>query len=190
MKKYARSVSAMLAVLTLLAVLGGCSKETPSQEPEPAASETVQEVEPEKETPVELPEPEEEALVLTVLSVENEGDFMVVDTTFGQVKYPFAFSDLIEIEAVNEENLAALVFLARIGDHTYPLFTVSFGDCEGIPLGTLMLPDEEIRNVSVQFATVEETELGDNLNSYYAAQEVFNDVIVSLEENAHFTAAE
>lgn len=127
---------------------------------------------------------------LTVHSTEEQGDTVLVDTSYGLLKYPYAFSDLIRIEAVNYQDLAALEFTADINKTAVKLFTVWFNGTEGIPVGTLKLEgEEEPVSVTVVFFEMEEGLDEDGRTTFNALQEVFNDIAVSLAENEGFTEA-
>lgn len=133
----------------------------------------------------EMFQPEE--VVLTVETINEQGDAVVVKTSYCEVKYPFAFADLIQVQAEGEK----LDFVLKLSGEEYPLFAICFGEGEGIPLGTLAV-DGKAEPVAVwaQIGAPNEAALGDSVSTYYAAQESFNDVLASLMENEGFTAAE
>lgn len=175
-------LAAVMAVL--LVILCGCGKEAAETVPATEAAVVT--------TPAVVETTVPEYAVLTVDGTEDQGDVVAVTTSFGQLKYPFAFSDLIKISASNALDVAELNFIAQISGEEYPLFTIRFGGGEeDILLGTMEIPGEDAaRNVYVRFGDVEEAALGEHLNTYLAAQEIFNDVVISLAENAGFTPAE
>lgn len=178
-----KTVSALLAVVMICALACGCGKKaeetTQPAETTQAVTETTQ---PATEAPVQA--------VLTVETLEEQGDMMVVTTSFGQVKYPYAFGDMLQVTAEDKGDVAELVFSALISGEEYHVFTVRFGSEEGIVLGTMAIEGEaEPRTVSAEFASVDGAALGDRANAYYAVQECFNDVAASLQENAGFTPA-
>lgn len=125
---------------------------------------------------------------LSVESVEEQGDAVVVSTTYCTLKYPFAFADLIRVEAIDHEGSAALEFIAEIDGVSYKLYTILFGSSAGIPVGTIELgEDEEEYDVNVLFHELEE-EVGESeRTTFYATQETFNDVVASMAENENFT---
>lgn len=123
---------------------------------------------------------------LQVESVKEEGETVIVETTYGTVKYPYAFSDLVIVEAETFENHAVLEFKAEIDGTEYKLYTLIFNGEEGIPVGKLTV-DGETYVVTALFHDV--TGLSnDNMVTFYAVQETFNDVVNSLSENEGFTA--
>lgn len=128
---------------------------------------------------------------LRVLSVEEVEDMVLLHTTYGVMKYPYAFSDLIVYEISNEEASDQMKFSARIEGVQYPAFVLSFGGSEGFVLGTMTVPGENTpRTVYAELYPADEAALGEQALSFYAAQESFNDVIQSLAENENFTPAE
>ena len=175
----------MIATVTLIAALAcGCGKKTA----EPAAPETVPAAM-EQTLPAAV-ETQPAASGLVVEAIEEQGDTMLVRTSFVQVKYPFAFADLIQVRSVNGDNVASLEFFVASQDEEYPIFTLHFGGNEGILLGTVQISNEETpRAVYAELAPADTDALGDYLETFYAAQESFNDVVVSLAENTNFTAA-
>ena len=123
---------------------------------------------------------------LVVESVTPQGSDVVVATTYGTVKYPYAFSDIMSVEAKNFGSYAALEFSAKIGEKSYKLYDLLFNSEEGSPLGTLEY-NGETYTVTAQFHGV--SNIDDNhAVTFYAAQETLNDVASSLAENENFTA--
>lgn len=123
---------------------------------------------------------------LVIESVEEQGDQMVVSTSYCQVKYPYAFSDLIQVEAVNEEKGAALVFFSVIEGVRTDLYTISFGGTADIQLGTLKVGADTVA-VRAQICKADEKLDQELQYVFVAAQETFNDVVASLSENSSFT---
>lgn len=171
--------NAMIVLVMVMVLLCGCGKEPAETMATTEAVETTQ-------AATEAAPLQE----LTVLSTEEQGDMMVVTTSFGQVKYPFAFGDLIQVKAVTDGGVAALEFSALISGEEYPAYAIRFGSGEGIVLGTLEVPGEaEVRMVSAEIYPADAA-LGDKANTFYAVQESFNDVVASLSENQGFVKAE
>ena len=124
--------------------------------------------------------------LLQVESTKEQGENVIVATTYGTVKYPYAFSDLVIVEAETFMNHAALEFKAEIDGQEYKLYTLLFNGEEGMPVGKLLV-DGETYVVTALFHDVTELS-GDNLVTFYAVQETFNDVVNSLADNGGFTA--
>ncbi len=197
MGRYSKKVSSQQKVLTtvsialgvvlvLLVVLLVClgSGKTPEASVPDSTEGTM--TAPAETTPTEetLPKMKE----LLVESVEEQEDIVLVNTTYVTVKYPYAFSDIMSVEAQTFEDYAVLEFGAIIHDTTHKVYTLFFNGEEGMPVGTLQL-DGETYVVTAQFHDVSGMN-EDSMITYYAAQETFNDVVNSLSENEGFTAAD
>ena len=182
--KVRRAGCLMLALLMLMTALlvTGCKKEeaaTPEQTlPEEPVTDAV---------PTEPAEPTDP--VLEVTDTQEQGEDILVSTSYCTLRYPFAFSDLITVTAAPEEE--SLLFTAVLEDAQVPVFALRFGVQAGIEAGTLQLPVTG-ETVSVGIDLMELPEDLDQAHhaSFYAAQEVINDVIASLEENEAFTPVE
>lgn len=166
------------------AILCGCGKEsvetTSVEMPEAQTGQTVA-----------VTETQSAAVQLSVEAVEEQGDMVTVKTTFCQIKYPLAFADLVQVNAVDHGEMATLDFYAMIAGQEHPLFTLYFGGSEGILLGELEVSDEaEARMVYAELFQADTSALDNNVSTFYAAQECFNDVVSSLAENPLFAAAE
>lgn len=125
---------------------------------------------------------------LLVESITEQKDVVIVVTTYGTVKYPYAFSDLLSVEAETFDEYAVLEFSATIGDKVHKLYKLIFNGKEGMPIGTLQ------KNGETYVITAEFYEMNgvsdDGIITFNAAQETFNDVVNSLSENEGFTAAD
>jgi len=136
------------------------------------------------ETAGEKPQAKE----LAVQSVADQNDFVLVTTTYGTVKYPLAFSDIMSVEVEAFEDYAALTFNAMIDGAAVKLYAMQFNSEEGIPVGTLKV-DGKTYEVTAQL--YDATDISDeNMVTFDAAQETLNDVIHSLSENEGFTATD
>lgn len=128
---------------------------------------------------------------LTIDSLEQQGDMMVLKTSYGTMKYPFAFSDLVEVEAVNREMQASLEWFALIGEEEYPIFTLTFNGNDGEMIGTMVIDaDKPAEQVCMLFFTADEKLEEAELQTFYAVQEIINDVIASLPDNEEYTVAD
>lgn len=128
---------------------------------------------------------------LKVLSTDESGDKVDVETTYVKLSFPYAFSDIISVKAVSEDKSASLQFISNIEGEAVTIYSIHFNSDEGIPCGALSLPeyDAEI-SVSVVFADIPETISEDWVSTFQATQETFNDVITSMSEDDRFTYAE
>ena len=124
---------------------------------------------------------------LLVEKVTEQEDAVLVSTTYVAVKYPYAFSDIVSVETETFEDYAVLEFGAIIGDATHKAYSLIFNGEEGMPVGTLQ-HDGETYVITVQFHDADGVG-EENMATFYAAQETFNDVVNSLSENKGFTAA-
>lgn len=124
---------------------------------------------------------------LVIQSTTEQEDTVIVSTTYGTLRYPFAFSDIMVVEAKTFEDYAMLEFRAVIDDAEFMLYALYFNGKEGIPVGTLQV-DGNIYVITSQLYT-EENISDDDMVTFYAAQETCNDVLSSLAENQGFTAA-
>ena len=124
-------------------------------------------------------------------STNEEGEWVVVKTTYGSFKYPFAFSDLIVIEAADLERSAQLRFFMKMDDNNVPIYTIHYNSGEGSLCGTLKLSDgAESIPVTVVLADKPEDLSEDWRLTFYATQETFNDVLFSMAEDKNFSIAE
>ena len=124
--------------------------------------------------------------VLEILSSEEVGEYVFVTTSYGTFRYAFAFSDLVNIQTVTEGESETLMFYIMIGDTGAKLFTIRFDDTGAIKLGSVTVSDGTVRSVTADVYSAPDSLDADGRNTYYAAQETFNDVVSSLQENANF----
>lgn len=126
---------------------------------------------------------------LTVQELVREQETMVVHTSYLDVAFPYAFSDLISVEAVNQETATALTFTVTINKETYKLYTLWFNGEAGQTVGSLDLEDgyEPVR-VSVAFYDPAGGLQGDDRKTFSVTQETVNDVLNSMKEDGHFKA--
>lgn len=185
MNKKMRNMTAVL--LALMIMLAGCgSKEAPAETAAETETVVITEI-PETSAATEATETPK----LSVDSIEENGDMMVVNTPFFQLQYPFAFADLIQVEAVDNGEAAELVFSAKLDLTAYRLFTLTFGGSGDILLGTMELPQYDAPvQVYATLYRIDESLSSDFVNTFYAAQECFNDVMMSLMACEGFTPAE
>lgn len=126
---------------------------------------------------------------LTVNAVLEQGNQVRVETSYGTVCFPFAFSDVIQVEAKNLGSVTALCFYADLHSSTHQLFTLWFNREEHIPLGDLIMDGKEVSVTAELFEAPSKLGQGEQ-NTFLAAQECFNDVVASLYEVEGFTPAQ
>ena len=159
-------IVALMLMATLL-LCAGCTKKTtpaPSAAPSPEAST--------------LPPP------------VNED--MKVETPYCDLTIPFAFSELVAAERAQSEEADSYVFYAVLENRSVPVYTIHFipgdGEMPGELFGTLKTDDGNVRVLYEAFDPDASLE-GDDLESFYTAQETINDVFSSLQAAPGFTAA-
>ena len=186
-KKTRKMLAGLLALLLLLTACGG--KDAPA---ETAATTQSTQAPAATETTAATAATEAEKLpLLTIKSIEEQGDMRVVNLDTFRLKYPFAFADLIQVEAVENGDAEELIFSARLDLSDYRLFTLSFGGTGDILLGTMAFPGEDAPvQVYATLYHIDETLSSDFVNTFNAAQECFNDVMQSLMECEDFTSAD
>lgn len=128
---------------------------------------------------------------LQIYEIEAVDEQMLIKTSYGDMRYPYAFSDIIRVEAVSTETTKALEFSADLGTEVYPIYTISFTDPEGMCIGSLLLPEEKKPYyVTVTLHAPAQELQGDILLTFQAAQETFNDIWLSMMDNEGFTPIE
>lgn len=186
-KKKKILIAVLAAVVVLIAIIlmaAGGGNDTPNQSH--SSVETTGASRP-PETPETSAPVAEDLLILE--STENQGEWVVLTTSCGVMKYPFSFSDLIQVEAVSDENQGIMKFSVKIGESVYPVYSVSFGSGEGFFLGSMEIGDTQVRVYGAMDQLPEGLEES-GAATFFAAQESFNDIVSSLKENERFVPAE
>lgn len=127
---------------------------------------------------------------LKLISSEEVENWVIVETTYGKFRYPYAFTDIIGVNVLNQGIAAQLQFLANIDGNDAVLYTIHYNNPIGSPFGTLKLDHVGEVEVSVEFGDVPESVSSDWENTFYAAQDTFNDVRVFMMEDARFVAVD
>lgn len=122
---------------------------------------------------------------LSIQSVTESGDWVTVKTSLITFRYPFAFSDIIEVEPFNSGVVSELRFYSKIDGKRILNYSILFNGSKGVPCGTLK--NKEETPVSVEFEEAPKKLSDDWLNTFYAVQETFNDVLKSMEESKNFS---
>lgn len=122
---------------------------------------------------------------LTILSVEDAGDMVLVTTNICKVKYPYPFADLVQPQVIQENGKIALRFCAVINNNNYPLYELVFGNQGTMPLGTLAVGTNSVA-VTVNFFEAAGELSEDGRIAFVAAQETFNEAASSMSENTNF----
>ena len=124
--------------------------------------------------------------VLDILSITDDHQMVTVTTNFCSVKYPYAFSDLVRVETVNEDAKTALLFTAYINGVKTNIYELVFGGQSGTKVGDLAVDGETVGVFVVFYPAVPGQDESSRL-AFIAAQETINDVTASLRENGNFT---
>lgn len=116
------------------------------------------------------------------LQIEQVGDEMVLQTAYCELRYPYAFSDVIQVEQVDSNNTFILDFMFVFQDIRTPIFSLCFGNDGDDLIGSITTAAGD--SVSVQLIAYDMpeqlSEKEDARNTYYAAREVMNDILNSL----------
>lgn len=126
----------------------------------------------------------EEMKELLLQDVSEQGNMIVATTTYCTVSYPVGFEEIVTVEVQNQENDPRIVFYATIGGEKHALYALLFNGREGMPLGYLCV-EGNIYSVNAIFYDPEGIS-DEGLSTFNAAQETFNDVAMSLEDNKNF----
>ena len=125
---------------------------------------------------------------LTVLSIKDQDDNVLVTTNYCAIKYPYSMSDLVQVETVNEDDRATLRFYTTLNGTKMPLYELIFGGREEMQVGSITVGQYTLP----VFVVIHEAMPGLDDSSrigFIAAQETINDVMVSLKENTNFVPA-
>ena len=163
----------ILAALIMVVVLLPQESDSDTEGTQPTQTTTM---------PEKVPE-------MVVLSIEEQGDWMCVSTSYGDFRYPFAFSDLITIEAQSADDHVALCFYANINGSAEPVFTLWLNGQYGIFAGTLTASGVAYA-LNVEFIEPGEDLAQEVLGGFYAAQETLNDVLDSMVDSGIFVYAD
>ena len=125
---------------------------------------------------------------LTLGEPARSGKSVVVPTSYMDVAFPYMFSDYIYCQAINQETATALEFRVRTSTMDAPLYTIWFNGGVGQEIGTYDPGDGQGKvTVTVVFQKAGEELSQDDLGTFKATQESFNEVLTSMHECANFT---
>ena len=122
---------------------------------------------------------------LEVLSIQEQDAQVIVTTSYCVVKYPYAFSDLVQVETINQDEKASLRFYTVLDETKLYLYELVFDGTGSIPLGTITV-GQKVMGVSAVIHQPGATLEGDVRVAFVAAQETFNDVVLSLKDNSNY----
>lgn len=125
---------------------------------------------------------------LEVLEINSDNDPAVIRTSYVDLEFSYAFSDLLQVRAVDGKDVKSLYFYTVLDGAEYGVFYVIFGGTEGIRLGDLKVPNHSTTlPVFAQVLESGDTLTGEMLITYQAVRDCFNDVVVSLSKNEGYT---
>ena len=132
-------------------------------------------------------DPLEPSAVFSILSAEEKGEDLVVTTNLGAFRYPAEYADTIHVEAGLDGDVPTLRFTITVDAGETTLFTICYGGKQGIPCGTYRASaDVEEIPVYVIFADVPNQLESEDRVAFEGAQELFNDIVLSMEEDPRF----
>ena len=176
----------VLAVAILLVLLWRNHRQQPSvsvyeQGQQSSSVQTAENPQSTTQTPqLSLPDEEE----LSALISEEQGEFMLVKTSFLTLKYPIAFFDVIRVT----ENGNAIEFYADLGETLCPIYTIYLSDEGDMTIGTLALAGrDDPMGLTAVFHEPVDGLTDDELFTFNAARDTFSEVWFSLSENEGFT---
>ena len=115
-----------------------------------------------------------------IMSTHEKDDRVIVSTVYGNLNYPFAYSDLLQIVPVTDEGGVALEFYGKLEHGNYLLYTLWLGKEQGKPVGTVFHRNGDAVNVYLEMAKKPWRTKHSDENSFYAAQETVNDILRSF----------
>lgn len=184
--------AAIILILAVVIVIMLCAKGGDGTEPSDSSSIPEQSGVPVTEPPIASEPLNSEVNIpeLKIESVEEQEEIVLITTSYGTMSYSSAFSELIGTDVYFGDGTGCIIFSARVGGGNQTVYSILFNNESGIDVGELQLDGVEspIR-VSVVFYEAPSTLAGDDLISYLAAQETFNDIVVSLDKNEGFSSS-
>ena len=125
---------------------------------------------------------------LTILTITDQGDRVIVATNYCAVKYPYSLSDLVKVETINEDNKATLRFYTILNGMKMPLYDLVIGGQGEMLLGTITMGIREWPMYVVIHSAMPALDESSRF-AFIAAQETINDVTTSMRENSNFEPA-
>lgn len=123
---------------------------------------------------------------LELLSVETVDSSVVITTNYGTMRYSAAFVDIMQVEVENLDACAQLVFSVLIDGAWHKIYALMINVKDELLVGHWTIGDTVYPVSAILYAP--EGIRDDELLTFYAAQETFNDIMFSLEENKGFAS--
>ena len=166
----------LVAAAVLLVILGNRSGKASSKQEPVQTTQTLTTSQQALTTPA-LTQPAWPQLLL--LEQSRQGEKILVSTSFAQVSYSASFSDIVTVECYSQGDTRSICFFAELSGSSRELFEICFDGSGAIDLGTLQVADRTCLVTARLFQPPEEMTDNDRL-SFLAAQDVFNEVVVSM----------
>ena len=116
------------------------------------------------------------------VDLKQEGEYMVIETQYGEIRYPYAFFDIIAVKKVERDGVLELKFDFETEDCSEEMYVLTIGTENGTKIGAVKDTDIFVHVYE------QKTKLNDdNQKSFFAAQETVNDVIASVYQWENFT---
>ena len=111
------------------------------------------------------------------------GEYVVVSTPYGNLKYSEQWSEFMHVYQQNEENAALVSFSAAFNETEYPLFTIILGEYDAEVIAEIQDANGQKHNVYVLLSDLNITEelTEDEINRLYAMQEEINEILQRIE---------
>lgn len=166
----------LVATVVLLVIFGNRSGKISSKQ-EPAQTTQALTTSQQAITTPALTQPAWPQLLL--LEQSRQGEKILVSTSFVQLSYSASFSDIVTVECYSQGDARSIRFFAQLSGSPRELFEICFDGSGAINLGTLPVDNRTCSVTARLFQPPEEMTDNDRL-SFLAAQDVFNEVVVSV----------
>lgn len=126
-----------------------------------------------------------------IISSNEIGSKIEVDTTLGKISYSSAFTDAIVVKAEGDNESARINFYANLSIGETPIYSIIFGREEATAFGKINIDGSDTPIlVQVAFYEAPTNMIKDDKATFNATQETFNDVVASLKNDARFSEIE
>ena len=119
---------------------------------------------------------------LTIVDMYRQGSSMLVKTSYLDVEFPYAFSDVITVEAVSKDGVPGLEFRVKTKSMDERLYTIWFGGTAGKSVGTYL---GQVK-VMGEVCRIPNYLGKDEQFDCKSAQDTYNDVLQSMYKSGKF----
>lgn len=141
----------VICVLVLSISLAGCAMDAQPKSDEEGTNSGLA-----SETSTEQSSDEQEASKSETPDVEEKDT--LIETPYGSLCFPSQWDEFLKVEQTKENETVVVSFSAEIKDEQFPLFTISIGNGEGEPAGTISDADGTQHDVYVHVEEIQESE--------------------------------